>query len=337
MMQQQQQQLPQQQQPPMAVFNNPDQAMMMQQPMGGAAMPPNEWYGQSNDFSNGNFNGGGYNGGAAPMYPQMPMAPMNNAPPYGRGRGRGRGGYGFDPMAMNGGFQPMGQRGYGRGGMMHRGGRGMMGYQSKSTVYLSVTTMPVTESLNSIFVLMEAFGGVVSIRRNHNKKEILTVKAASPEDADAIVTYLRQVPYAGGAASAKHFPSYIERHPCTDEGDPTDPETLHFDFTASRHRSPGQRSKAAPSCVLKITGCPAYEETEVMTFLNGKGYFPERITKSEDGSFTVQLADVATAVKALVECHGCVCDEERSNVIFVDGPRGVDAPAEAAKIENEQA
>lgn len=323
---------------PGSVFSNPAANMM------GMAPQMGDWnaaaYQQGADMfgQNGNFNGargGMMRGGRA------------------RGRG-GRGGFGFDPMNnMQAGYAPYVQRGMGRGGnmnmnmnnnnnnMMMRGGRA--GYNNNNqyqqfaaqpTVFVSVTLVPATEPLQPIFTLMEAFGGVVAIRRNNNKKEILTVKAASPEDAQAIVTFMHRVPYAGGQVSGKLFPTYLERYPCTDAGDPLDPETTQYDFTASRHRSPGQRSKAVPSKIIKITGCNNYEDTEVMTFLNGKGITPERVTKSDDGSFEVQLADVATSVKVLLECQGGVCDEEKSNVIFVEGPR--DEPAEPEHKEAEE-
>ncbi|CAJ1045602.1 putative RRM-like domain containing protein [Leishmania shawi] len=300
--------IPQPQPMPMSVFTNPVSGMMQPQQM-------DAWY------------------GANPAMDMMsvtvgfPGAARGTAMMRGnRARGRGgRGGYGFDPMALQPGYMPFAQR----GGMI-RGGPAMMPrmnyvqYQpfgQPPTVFVSVTLVPVTEPLQPIFTLMESFGGVTAIRRNQNKKEILTVKAASPDDALAIVTYMHRVPYVGGQVSGKLFPNYVERYPCTDEGDPLDPETVQYDFTASRHRSPGHRSKAVPSRIIKITGCNTYEDTEVMTYLNGKGINPERITKSEDGTFEVHLPDVATSVKVLLECQGSVCDEEKSNVIFVEGPR----------------
>ncbi|KAG5496144.1 hypothetical protein JKF63_02445 [Porcisia hertigi] len=296
------------QQSQMSVFNNPGPAMMPPQQM-------DSWYGANPAMDMmsvtvglpGAIQGAGMMRGA-------------------RSRGRGgRGGFGFDPMGAQVGYMPFPQR----GGMAPTVGTMMprmnfMQYQpfgQPPTVFISVTLVPATEPLQPIFTLMEAFGGVVAIRRNQNKKEILTVKAASPDDALAIVTYMHRVPYVGGQVSGKLFPNYVERYPCTDEGDPLDPETVQFDFTASRHRSPGQRSKAVPSRLIKITGCNTYEDTEVMTYLNGKGFNPDRVTKAEDGSFEVQMPDVATSVKVLLDCQGCVCDEEKSNVIFVEGPR----------------
>ncbi|KAG5494624.1 hypothetical protein JIQ42_02238 [Leishmania sp. Namibia] len=311
------------QQPQMSVFNNPGPGMMQPQQM-------DAWYGAN---------------------PAMDMMSVTVGFPGGvrgsgmirgaRARGRGgRGGYGFDPMGMQPGFMPLAQRGgMVRGPINIMPRMNYMQYQpfgQPPTVFVSVTLVPLTEPLQPIFTLMEAFGGVVAIRRNQNKKEILTVKAASPDDALAIVTFMHRVPYVGGQVSGKLFPNYVERYPCTDEGDPLDPETVQYDFTASRHRSPGQRSKAVPSRIIKITGCNTYEDTEVMAYLNGKGINPDRVTKSEDGSFEVHLSDVATAVKVLLECQGCVCDEEKSNVIFVEGPR--DDPIEMVqKTAEEQA
>lgn len=284
--------------------------------------------------------GGGLYGAAAPYAPfpqqqaqaQQPMMmppggagmPMVGVPPPfygGRGGGRGmRGGPGGRGMRGGGGV--------GRGGAPQVGGfNPMMGMQqpmvSKDTpsIFISVTVVPETEPLHNIFILMEAFGGVFSIRRNQKQKDILTVKTNSIDDAENIVRYLRRVPYAGGTVSAKRFPTYTERNPCTDEGDAKDPETTQFDFTASRHRSPGQRSKCQPSRNLRITGCSVFSEEDIANYLNAMGFEPASVTKEEsDGSFVVSMVDTATAVKALIQCHGNVCSEERSNVIFVEGP-----------------
>ncbi|KAK7199688.1 hypothetical protein NESM_000014400 [Novymonas esmeraldas] len=320
------------QMPQMPLFNNPMQGMMQPQQMDG-------WYGANPAMEMPNvtigFPGLARGGAAAVAAANM----MRGARARG-GRGITRGGYGFDPMAMQPGYMQYPQR-----GGMSRGGGAMMSQMAYAqyqpfgqppTVFVSVTLVPTTEPLQPIFTLMEAFGGVVAVRRNQNKKEILTIKAASPDDALAIVTYMHRVPYVGGQVSGKLFPNYVERYPCTDEGDPLDPETVQYDFTASRHRSPGQRSKAVPSRVIKITGCNTYEDTELMTYLNGKGFQPERITKSEDGTFEVHMPDVASSVKVLLECQGSVCDEEKSNVIFVEGPRDEPTEQQQQQVPAEQ-
>ncbi|KAH9578679.1 hypothetical protein LSM04_002151 [Trypanosoma melophagium] len=264
--------------------------------------------------------------------PRVSQARVGFDQPRGaRGRGRGgagghrgaSGGMGFDPMVM--GYPHMGYQGM--PGMMPMAGGMMNAYMSQKplpnspTVFLSVTVVPETEPLQSIFILLEAFGGVVTIRRNHNKKEILTVKMASIPEADSVVQYMRKVPFAGGTVSAKRFPTYNERTPCTDDGDPRDPATAQYDFTTARHRSPGQRSKCHPSNVLKVTGCAGYSEADVMTYFTSENFFPDRIIKDDEGAFTLQMADTDTAVALLVKCHNNVCGEERSNVLFVEGPK----------------
>jgi hypothetical protein len=205
------------------------------------------------------------------------------------------------------------------------GGKGSSANQEGTTVYISVAFFSPTVPLQSLFTLLEAFGGVVSIRRNHNRPEIVTVKMATPHDADACCKYMRQVPLAGLTLSAKHFGQYQERNPCTDDADPTVATTTQFDFTASRHRSPAQRSKASPSKLLKITMSQA-TEADLMTYFTQLNLFPENIRKEGD-AFLVRMDSIEAAVKLLIECHGRVCNEERSNVLFVEDPN---ATAEAA-------
>ncbi|RNC49076.1 hypothetical protein TcCL_NonESM00906 [Trypanosoma cruzi] len=264
--------------------------------------------------------------------PQLPQPRAGFDQPRG-GRGRGRGGpggqrgggaaVGFDPMMV--GYPPMAYPMVPP--MMPMAGNMMANYmnpksmQNTPTVFLSVTVVPETEPLQTIFTLLETFGGVVTIRRNHNKKDILTVKMASIPEADNVVQHVRKVPFAGGTVSAKRFPTYNERTPCTDDGDPLDSATSQYDFTTARHRSPGQRSKCNPSNVLKVTGCAGYSEADVMTYFTSENFFPDRIIKDEEGAFTVYMADTATAVTLLVKCHNSVCGEERSNVLFIEGPK----------------
>lgn len=298
----------------------------------------------------------GEGGAGFPPPPSLPPPP----PPFGRGRGRGGGAFGRGGRGRERGggpFTPFGSfpdhlahasphlPSFGRGGAMMRdhdraypppntpygpphpmAGPEFVAMQS-STPYLSVKTLPITESLHSLFVLLEAFGGVVSIRRNQKNKEIVTVKMASTQNADSVVEYLQQIPFAGTTVSAKRFPSYVEQTSCTDDGDSRDPDTLQFDFTAAQHRSPLQRSKCSPSSWVKITGCGDLTESDVTGYLSENNFFPTRIMKVEDFSgskngrnsdcFIVQLADVETAVKLLITCQGSVCGLEKTNVIFI--------------------
>nr|CCC54007.1 conserved hypothetical protein [Trypanosoma vivax Y486] len=260
----------------------------------------------------------------------QPRVGFENQQRAARGRGRGPvrsnagGPMGFDPMMM--GYQTMAPMVSMPGGMM-AAYMNPKTLQNSPTVFLSVTVVPETEPLQSIFILLEAFGGVVTIRRNHNKKDILTVKMASIPEADNVVQFVRKIPFAGGTVSAKRFPTYNERTPCTDDGNPLDAATVQYDFTTARHRSPGQRSRCHPSSVLKVTGCSGCSEADVMTYFTSENFYPDRIIKDDEGAFTVHMADAETAVALLIKCHNNVCGEERSNVLFIEGPKETPAPS----------
>eukprot|EP00331_Platyophrya_macrostoma_P020534 CAMPEP_0176463498 /NCGR_PEP_ID=MMETSP0127-20121128/35921_1 /TAXON_ID=938130 /ORGANISM="Platyophrya macrostoma, Strain WH" /LENGTH=551 /DNA_ID=CAMNT_0017855663 /DNA_START=36 /DNA_END=1691 /DNA_ORIENTATION=+ len=198
-----------------------------------------------------------------------------------------------------------------------------------TTVYISVAFYDPELPLQPLFTLLEAFGSVVSIRRNHNRPEIVTVKMATPQDADACCKYLRQVPIGSKTVSAKHFGQYQERHPCTDDSDPTVAATTQFDFTASRHRSPAQRSKTSPSKLLKVTHVSHVSEADLMAYFAQVNVFPENIKKEGD-VFFVRVDTLESSVKLLIECQSRVCGEERSNVIFVEDPLAETAAADAA-------
>lgn len=275
------------------------------------------------------------------------------------GRGRERGSDAFSPFTSSPAAPPLPLRPfYGRGEpMMNRGDDGKVpfspphygapygpplsvsphprqphssappdGMVQRGTPYLSVIAVPLIEPLYSIFVLLEAYGGVISIRRNHKNKEIVTVKMVSPHDADAVVEHLQHVPFSGTTVNSKRFPSYVEQSPCTDDGDSKDPDTMQFDFTAAQHRSPGQRCNCAPSSWVKVTGCGELTVADLKAYFSDNNFFPTRITKVENVAaapsgknndfFILQLSDVETAVKLLITCQGNVCDVERSNILF---------------------
>lgn len=263
---------------------------------------------------------------AAPGFNPMQMGVMGGGGRgmggMGRGRGGGMVGQGPNPMQM--GMPNMG---------MMQMGMGMPNAQQQQvnnnlpTVFLSVAQLAEDVPLQHLFTLMEAFGGVVAIRRNHSRPTIATVKMASIAEADLVIQYMRHVPLgATNTVSAKRFPTYTERNPCTEEGNPLVATTLQYDFTTSRHRSPQQRSRSVPTKMLRITNCAASTEADLMQFFTEKNFFPERVTRDGD-AFLVRMDSIANAVKLLIECQGNVCNEQKSNVIFVEDPQ---AAAEAA-------
>lgn len=73
--------------------------------------------------------------------------------------------------------------------------------------------------------------------------------------------------------------------------------------------------------MVKISGCGNYVEADVMMYLNSKSFYPQCIHKDDDGSFTVQLDDAETSVKLLIACQNNVCNEKKSNVIFIGVPK----------------
>lgn len=301
-----------------------------------------------------------YSGDSAPPVPPNGRGRGRGGYVSRGGRGRERGGGGaFSPFFPSPDAPPLPHREfYGRGGLvMNREDGGRVPFpaplygapygppvsvpshphhvppsqtaevRQRGTPYLSVIMMPLKEPLHSIFVLLEAFGGVISIRRNHKNKEIIAVKMVSSQDADAVVQYLQHVPFCGTTVSSKRFPSYVEQSPCTDDGDSRDPDTVQFDFTAAQHRSPGQRCNCAPTSWVKVTGCGDLTEADLKAYFSENNFFPTRITRVENAVvsksgknndfFVLQLSDVDTAVKLLITCQGNVCGIEKSNILFI--------------------
>ncbi|CUI14355.1 RNA-binding protein, putative [Bodo saltans] len=202
-----------------------------------------------------------------------------------------------------------------------------------STVYLSCAFVPLEVSLQSVFHILESYGTVVSIRRNQNNPEIVTVKMSSTQDADQCVQFVRNMPVSSGKTmSAKRFPKYLERHPCSEDGDPSNPATTQYDFTTSRHRSQNHRSKTGVSRKLKVTLCP-HSEAEVMEFLVAKDLFAESVQRDGD-VILLTMNSTENALSVLTQCQGKLCGEERSNIIFVedDSPLPPAEPAAAPAL-----
>lgn len=302
--------------PPTVTVGSPNAMSML---MGGGGAPGFNPMGATRGGRGGITVGGRGGGMASPMQAGMMQAGMMNPQLMAM-------------MMMNPAFmmQPglVPQQGNGLGGAKDRGSQNAEG----TTVYISVAFYDPELPLVPLFTLLEAYGGVVSIRRNHNRPEIVTVKMATPQDADACCKYLRQAPIGSKTVSAKHFGQYQERHPCTDELDVNLASTTQFDFTASRHRSPAHRSKTSPSKLLKVTNVPNATEADLMAYFSQVNIYPENIKKEGD-VFIVRMDTLEAAVKLLVQCQSQVCGEEKSNVIFIEDPN---AAAEQQQQQQQQ-
>jgi hypothetical protein len=295
----------------------------------------------------GMMGGGGFFPGQGPMGgPQSAMGSMLSPQhsllmqPHAMMGGVGRGGHhvammpgGRPPM---GGFNPlmMGM------GMMPHHHHHQQQQQTGPTQFVSVALVPETVALQPLFNLLEVWGTVLSIRRNQNKKEIVTVKMGSVAEAETVSTLVRGVPFFGGKVSAKPFPTYSERHPATAEGDPTDPSVVQYEFSQVKHRNTSQRSRCKASATLKLTGAATQSEATVMGFLSSAGYLPSSVRKDEaEGYFTIQMDSVENAVKLVAEQQWAVCGEEKSNLSFTEEAQGSTAepgndPQQAQQADN---
>jgi hypothetical protein len=207
------------------------------------------------------------------------------------------------------------------------------------TVYISIATLAEDVPLQKLFTLLEAFGGVVTLRRNNKNHQIITAKMASIMDADAVVRVLNRVPFYGTTVSGKRFPNYLEKYPATDEGDPSDPQCHQFDFTAARHRSRSMRSLNQPSSIVRISACGHFSDQDIVGWLErGALPLPQKISKDAEGVFTLIMPNTEGGVKVLVEGQGAILGEEKANIVFgeiTEVPSGP-SPGEAQVAEGEE-
>eukprot|EP00744_Colponema_vietnamica_P002917 GILI01004531.1.p1 GENE.GILI01004531.1~~GILI01004531.1.p1 ORF type:complete len:280 (-),score=78.87 GILI01004531.1:664-1383(-) len=186
-------------------------------------------------------------------------------------------------------------------------------------VFVSIASYDPAFPLLPLFTLMEAFGGVVSMRRGVQKPNVVTVKVASVADADNCCRMIRRCALGSGDISCKPFPAYVNKNPPTEEGNPSDAAVVAYDFTKCRHRAPNQRSTFPAGPEIIIAGCASKSESDVMTYFSEKSFYPENVVKNADeGTFVVKFDTMATAIKALCECQFNLCGNEKANITFAE-------------------
>lgn len=238
----------------------------------------------------------------------------------GRGSGTGLGAAtGFSP------FEPSGTT-------PARGGGASVGrYPGSETNGCTVMVSCVNESvpLYDLWVLLEVFGNVNSLKRQFRDRTNVVAQFQHPGDTLTAIQYLQHCPFRGSVLRLKRFSGYQERDTEWETKSATDPATLAALFTTGYHhrtapRAPvNVRGRVHPDKNLYITNLTeAISDDELKGIMKEAGFEPDAFFRRGPKGAIVAYKDTETAVDALIALHAKEVRERFLRVTFSRFPPG---------------
>lgn len=262
-----------------------------------------------------------------PQQTFMPMAPPTQQPP-----------------PPHGGFQPHGyhQHHHHQHHMHHHHHHGHHHHnagftpiqpqqQAADVCVVIVSGVPENVPLQPLWVLLETFGNVLTLKRQFSSKTNVIAKFQNASDSRTVMPIIQQTPFFGGTISAKHFAGYVDRAAFRTEwnlGPPTDAATAAYNFASEHHRtkpsatfSPGLRPR--PDCNLFVTNLSeSVSDDEVKELFTSRGFVVEDFYRKMPLCAMVKLPSVAAGVEALCTIHALRVGERFLKVSFSRFPPG---------------
>ncbi|KAG8347439.1 putative RNA-binding protein [Trypanosoma vivax] len=258
----------------------------------------------------------------------VPLPPMHPLP---------GGNVGCGPMGLRGG------RGRGRIGPIGRGvhsfGPGLPGahppYAAAACngpppeAVVIVSGVPDTVALHDLWVLLEVYGNVNSLKRQFSSKTNVIAHFQNVHDARLAVQHLQGCPFHGSSLSLKHFAGYIERGGKTEwnTGPATDPSTHAVLFSSGYHHRTkptaafNPMGRVRPSKNLFISNLTtAITDDEIKEIFTNAGFELEAFYRKNSNVVIVSLSDVENAVHALIAIHSQQIKERFLRVTFSHFP-----------------
>ena len=110
-------------------------------------------------------------------------------------------------------------------------GRGDAPGDGRLNAFVSVSRLPEHIPFLPLFLLLEVYGTVQTMRRNQRNHEIVMVKMGSVAEAQTVVRCLYQTPFYESTVSGRAFANYVgPSSAISKDGDPRDPSCWQFDF-----------------------------------------------------------------------------------------------------------
>lgn len=242
-------------------------------------------------------------------------------------RGRGRGGaYGAPPV------------------MSSPYGAPPVGAPTGESAVVIVSGVPETTSLHSLWVLLEVYGNVNSLKRQYSQKENVVAQFQNLYDARGVVGLLHGCPYYGSLLGLKHFAGYVERSSGKTEwnaGPAEDPATQAVLFTSGYHHRTkpsapyNATQKAKPDSYLFIANLTdTISDDDLRHYFHSKGFELTSLYRKSPVAAIVALESPARAVEALIATHATMLQERYLRVSFSRYPPG--PPPSGAVFEEPQ-
>lgn len=320
---------PQQQQPPYGGGRGGDMYTMQQSQSAGeydhmsrdplATYPPP--HSAADLYSGGSYMGPGMRGGRGGR-----GAMIRGGRGVARGMGRGMGPVTFQPYEAHppGGFT----------------GRGDTGSNDTTLI---VGNVPLTVPLYDLWVLLEVFGNILSLKRQFTDKTNVVAQFQNPLDARNAVIYLQSCPFRGAKLRLKRFAGFVDRGSGVEwnAGPSTDPATLAVLFTSGYHHrtkpsAPANlQGRVSPEKNLYVSNlAESITDDAVKEKLRGFGFNVIEFDRKSPTVAILSFQDTETAVDALIALHGKEMNERFLRVTFSRYPPG--SRAAVPKMENEE-
>lgn len=225
------------------------------------------------------------------------------------------------------------------------GGRPPAAVPPPSNSAVLVSGVPTTVPLYDLWVLLEVYGNVKSLKRQLLDRTQVVAQFFFAADTVTAVQYLHGCTFHGSQLRLKRFMGYQERPTEWNVGPPTDPATLavsferdfHHRFSPLKPRNPRSAVHPSPNLFLcnltdKVT------DAEVDALLRAAGVEPLTSFRRGPKATIVGFKDVETTVRALVAMH--LKDVNGASLYasfsrFPPGPRPARKEGEEADHEDE--
>lgn len=197
------------------------------------------------------------------------------------------------------------------------GGRPAAAQPPVSDCAVLIWSVNESVSLYDLWVLLEVYGNVKSLKRQHSDRSQVVAQFQHATDTVLVVQYLHGCPFRGTKLRLKRFLGYQERgHTEWNLGPPSDPSTLAVTFETGYHhrvaphvpRNP--RSAMYPDKNLFVSNLTdEVADSELEEVWRRLGFEPTATYRRGPRASIVGFKDVETAVNALVavhlqDCHG---------------------------------
>ncbi|KAG5470483.1 hypothetical protein LSCM1_01727 [Leishmania martiniquensis] len=226
-----------------------------------------------------------------------------------------------------------------------RGGVSGAGRHTRSEMDgCTVMVSGVKESvpLYDLWVLLEVFGNVNSLKRQFRYRTNVVAQFQHPGDTLTAIQYLQHCPFRGGVLRLKRFNGYQERETEWETKSAKDPATQAALFTTGYHhrtapRAPvNVRGRVNPEKNLYISNLTeAISDDEMKGIMKEAGFEPDAYFRRGPTGAIVAYKDTETAVDALIAIHAMEVRQRFLRVTFSRFPPGPRPSRDGADKGNE--